>query len=196
MSLSRSNQPLKELFTGMHLVIIADVKPLDNSILVRFSDGHNKSFDKFYSMDSEFIKMCGDAGTITETSVFDDKASIGKRLWIAIKEVWSDAETVNFYIFDTFRYVAGMDAPKVKDELFREGHIVLNEVPITATGDFKVISQEGNYIPLDFSNAKPMPKILDNIKKSLPSEKAKIIAEQRAMMEKVISKPKEDLDIM
>jgi hypothetical protein len=120
MSLSRSNQPIKELFTGVHLVIISEAK-MQEKLLVRFSDRQNKHFDKLYDFDSEFVKMCGDAGTITEASIFDDKRGLGKRLWIAIKEVWSDTETVNFYIFDTFPYVEGMnESPFVKEELFKE----------------------------------------------------------------------------
>jgi hypothetical protein len=174
--MSRSNQPLKELFTGLHLVIIAEAK-MQEKLLVRFSDGNNKHFDKFYDFDSEFIKMCGDAGTITEASVFDDKTAIGKRLWIAIKEVWSDTETVNFYIFDTFPYVDGMPAPKVAKSLFSE-----NQPPI--------IFKEGKLTVPSGTLAEQL------LTANLPDKKAKIIAEQRAMMQKVISKPTEDLDIM
>lgn len=120
--MSRSTVLIKELFTGMHLVIIDEIKKHEADVFIRFTANGNKCFDKVYDYTSkEFFKMCGAAGTITDNSVIDDTKDIGKRLWICIKEVWQDEDTVNFYIFDTLLYQEGTtQPPEVDESLFCE----------------------------------------------------------------------------
>ncbi len=119
--MSRSTKLLKEIFTGVTLVAITEIKKHPEGIFIRFSSGDNKHFDKIYDHTSkEFLKMCGAAGTITDNSVFA-VTDIGKRLWICVKEVWQDENTVNFYIFDTFPYYDhSPNAPIVDEKLFIE----------------------------------------------------------------------------
>lgn len=89
--MSLSTQPFKGFFSdGWHLVAIieATVPPTEpnGSILITFADGNNNKRQELFKMDKHFIKMCGDAGLITEESVFDSKKAIGARLMIEIVE--------------------------------------------------------------------------------------------------------------
>lgn len=169
--MSRSTILLKEIFTGIHLVAITEIKNRDG-VFIRFSANGNKHFDKIYDYTSkEFLKMCGSAGTITDESVISTN-DIGKRLWICIKEVWHYPDTVNFYIFDTFPYLEGTTTPPVID-----GNPADNkDVP---HGVFREVNNESITI-----ESKPIV------------DKKKVIAEAREMIKKVESKPKDDFDIM
>ncbi len=120
--MSRSQTLIKELFTGTHLVILSEIKKHQEGVLVRFSANGNKHFEKIYDFTSkEFLKMCGAAGTVTDESVIDAVNDIGKRLWICIKEMWKDEDTVNFELFDTLSYQEGTtEPPEVNKELFIE----------------------------------------------------------------------------
>ncbi len=116
---------VKELTTGVHLVCIMDASvikrdnlPLitekgETGILVTFTTGDNKSFEQDFWIGSDreafFNKMCICAG-IDRNLPFRKEAT-GKRLWIAIKEVYDiDGEEmvkdatgepiINYYIFD------------------------------------------------------------------------------------------------
>jgi hypothetical protein len=106
--MSRSTQQLKELTTGVHLVILGGflaVKNPDGSlkesetgeklIQVRFTDGFNKSFDKQYwvkgNREHEFNKMISCAGLDrSKFATFKDlaNAATGLRIWISIREVY------------------------------------------------------------------------------------------------------------
>jgi len=105
--MSRSTQQLKELTTGVHLVIIGGftaVKNPDGSlkesktgkklIQVRFTDNFNKSFDKQYwvkgSREFEFNKIMTCVGIDrTKYSTFKEMIAeaLNKRLWLCIQEV-------------------------------------------------------------------------------------------------------------
>jgi hypothetical protein len=120
--MSRSTILLKEIFTGITLVALTEIKKHPEGLLVRFSSGQNKHFDKIYDYTSkEFIKMCGAAGTITDESVIAN-TDLGKRLWICVKEVWKDEDNVDFVLFDTIVYQEGtMEPPEMDHNLFCEG---------------------------------------------------------------------------
>jgi len=96
--MSRSTQPFKGFFQdGWHLVAIIEVENV-NGILITFADGNNNKFPVCFEMNSTFIKMCGDAGLISEESVFDSKKSIGARLMIEIVEgMLADTKEYNRY---------------------------------------------------------------------------------------------------
>lgn len=186
--MSRSENPilLKELFTGVHLVAIIEAK---NNGTIKFSDGQNKSFEKIYDFQSsEFLKLCYSASTIKDACIFDNDpnsiySAIGKRLWICIKEVWTitnDAEIVDFELFDTLLYNEGPSVPpKVKGNPADNKGI--------ASGDFfeshiKTTFEENKNSIISDDDFELAP-----IKKELPAEKKKIIAEAKEMIKNVQS---------
>jgi hypothetical protein len=85
--MSRSTQPFKGFFSdGWHLVAIMESISQHDGILITFADDNNNKRQELFKMDKHFIKMCGDAGLITEESVFDSEKAIGARLMIQIVE--------------------------------------------------------------------------------------------------------------
>lgn len=123
--MSRSTQTLKELTTGVHLVILGGFTAVRNpdgtpkvsdsgekGIIVRFIDGFNKSFDKTFwvlgSREFEFNKMLVAAGIDkSQYKSFSEiaKAATNKRIWISIQEIHTvDGENeigeIDYRIFD------------------------------------------------------------------------------------------------
>jgi len=98
-NMSRSTQPFKGLFSdGWHLVAIMEAINQHDGILITFADGNNNKYQELFKMDKHFIKMCGDAGLITDESVFDSKKAIGARLMIEIVEgMFADTKEYDRY---------------------------------------------------------------------------------------------------
>lgn len=182
MSRSSALKLTKELYSGIHLVAITKAAPFEGNVLIKFSDGQNKSFDKIYDYSSsEFLKMCNTANTIKDNSVFDAKADLGKRLWICIKEVWADADTVNFELFDTLLYNEGASAtPKVKGNPQDNKGVasgVFKEEFVNVVGDFEMPDTKG-------------------IINTIPKPNHVIIMEQREMIKNVLAGVKNPVKII
>ena len=125
---TKAKTQLKQLLTGIHLVTITDVwlakdnqgKPIktaegETGVTVRFTNGKNFSFDNTFwlkgSREWMFKKMCSQAGINPSAPQFKAE-SVGKRLWIYIKEVHdidgdlyiqddiTGMPVINYYIFD------------------------------------------------------------------------------------------------
>lgn len=124
---------LQQIHAGTHLVIVDDMKLLkgidgqpierdgNNFITVRFTNDKNKSIDHHFPIGTErqrhfdlFITHIG----LDNSKKIDKKQTIGKRLWIAVKEVLfldndqtlkdRDGKDVKeFYVFKTFNYNEG-----------------------------------------------------------------------------------------
>lgn len=83
--MSRSKILKHELSAGNHIVCIALSEKEPSGILIRFSDGQNKSTDKIYDYNSsEFITLCHSAKTISGKEIFNSEKAIGKSLWVTI----------------------------------------------------------------------------------------------------------------
>lgn len=199
--MSRSTIQLKELFTGIHLVAITDVKKSEGTdLIVRFTDGQGQHFDKVYDYaGSEFLKLCHAAQTIKGESLMNvskdsKKTDLGARLWICIKEVWDVIgneiqDTVNFYIFDTII----CDNPEKKP--------VINGDPDDNKGDAsgafydtkslglsEILHKKVEYAEDDFDLKVKSKKV------ELPAEKKKIIEKQKEMIKAVEAKKPIDDD--
>lgn len=123
--MSRSTQQLKEITTGIHLVILGGFTAVKNPdgtlkesetgeklIQVRFTNGHNKHFDKQYwvkgAREHEFNKMITCAGIDRKKyGTFKEIASAatGVRLWIYIREIYEIngeecGDIMDYQIFD------------------------------------------------------------------------------------------------
>jgi hypothetical protein len=135
--MSRSTQLKKEIKSGPHLVILDAARKHESDLIVTFTNHENKSFEKIYDIKStEFIKMCGDAGAITETSILKQSdTKKGLRLWIYIKEVWR-AEIADYYIFETKPFDPNnSNPPKVR------GEFIERDYKSIATDKLKVIQE-------------------------------------------------------
>lgn len=101
--MSRSKILKAELKPGTHIVCITEATKDNDKIIIRFSDGKNKSVDKAYDYNSsDFIKLCIAADTKTGKEVFNSESAIGKSLSVEI----SDKGEVE----DVSKYVAGPNA--------------------------------------------------------------------------------------
>ena len=109
MSLSKDKKHIKnEMKAGVHLAFIFDMKRhLDDqknpiivdgelAILVTFSTGDNKYHDQVYWLgkgndgrEKFFTQMCLDAGIDMSKTPLAKKEALNKRLWIAIREVFT-----------------------------------------------------------------------------------------------------------
>lgn len=118
--MSRSTQILKELTTGVHLVILGGFSAVRNPdgtlkesetgeklIQVRFTDNFNKHFDKQYwvkgKREFEFNKMMTCAGIDRSKPIplkEMEATATGKRLWVCIREVHEIDGEVNLGISD------------------------------------------------------------------------------------------------
>lgn len=133
---------LKQLKTGVHLVVITDavlIKDHENmpfitpagetGLTVRFSDGANNHFDQDYWLNGDrqhfFDKMAATANIDTSNPQFKAEAK-GKRLWICIKEVHEidgdqpvtdiTGPVINYYMFDTIPCLDPNKKPVVKGD--------------------------------------------------------------------------------
>lgn len=215
--MSRSNTLKKELFTGCHLVAITKVSQGEvTDVIVRFSNGENKSFDKVYDYtSSEFLKMCQSAGLLKNNAVFSSKDAIGARLWICIKEVWDVngtemLDTVNFYIFDTRPCIDPEKKPIVKgDPADNKGvpsgvfydcrqvakstiNWVDKDVPLAGNlpseDDIKQADEVGPLVALYEDDFDLPPVTPPKAKKvELPAEKKKVVEAAKEMIKKVES---------
>lgn len=103
--MSRSTK-LSELKAGLYLVIISDANKSGNKVVIRYSTHDDKSIDVEYDISKEpFLKLCYAISSIKGDLIFDSQDAIGKRLWIAVKEVWTRVNgTVTNEVFDTLPY--------------------------------------------------------------------------------------------
>lgn len=210
--MSRSTNLLKEIFTGTHLVAITSVTQGEGTdVIVRFGNGEGKYFDKCYDYtSSEFLKMCGEAGLLKGSKVFNSEDALGAKVWICVKEVWDVIgaeiqDTVNFYIFD----VKACDNPEKKpvikgDPADNKGvpsgvFYDTRQVALPLPRDFVEISKiiipemKGKFInnpeqdSFDLPNPKPQ-------KAELPAEKKKVIEKAKEMIKKVESGSKTEVE--
>ncbi len=167
MSLSVKSQfeRAQELQTGIHLVIVSDMnllkdsygKPIErngsNFITVRFTDGENKSIDNHFPIGTEkqryFDLMINHLG-LDNTKQVKKKEVIGKRLWIAIKEVHflvdgvtlkdKDKKDVKeYFVFKTFKYDGEKARPIVKGDPINFDGIAQDEFV-----DYKIVQDSFN----------------------------------------------------
>ena len=109
MSLEAINKRAKsEMCSGVHLAIIFDIKrhldqqknPIiinnEMGIVITFANGKNEHHEQIYwigkgaeGKEKYFTKMCIDAGIDMSITPMPKQAAIGKRLWIAIREVYT-----------------------------------------------------------------------------------------------------------
>lgn len=195
MSRSKSNQLLKEIFTGIHLAAITSVTQGEGTdVIVRFGNGEGKYFDKVYDYtSSEFLKMCGEAGLLNGSKVFNSEDALGAKVWICVKEVWDVIgaeiqDTVNFYIFD----VRACDNPEKKPVI--KGDPADNKgVPDDAFCDTRQVPVSDiikKNVKEDDSFDLPNPKAK---KAELPAEKKKVIEKAKEMIKQVESGAKTEV---
>jgi len=90
-------------------------------------------------MDKHFIKMCGDAGLITNESVFDSKKAIGARLMI---------EIVEGLLADTKEYIANeQHFSKIADKIISVKHnhpleVISHKVILMSETKSKIIEEQ------------------------------------------------------
>ncbi len=196
--MSRSNQKMKELTTGVHLVTVLDATPTFDSVIIRFTSGHNKSFDQEYytSPDKIFAlkKLCAVTGVDIRSKEF--KAAIsGKTLWIAIKEIHSDSD-VNHYVFDTIICDNPEQRPIISGDPIQHPKGVPMGVFVERSKENiqRIIDERNkvNTIPEEFKQRPVIPEDNNIFARKLSEieskEKSKIIADAKEMIKKVEAK--------
>lgn len=130
LSVNSKHERKQELLAGIHLVIVSDVKLLkksdgtpvesdgNNFITVKFTNGDNKSIEQNYPVGTEkqraFDLLILNLG-LDNTKQINKKEAIGKRIWIAVKEVYllnneitlkdeNGIDIKEFYVFKTVKY--------------------------------------------------------------------------------------------
>lgn len=171
---------LQELSAGIHLVIISDMKLLkdskgapvekegNNFICVKFTNSENKSNEQYYPVGTEkqrhFDLLITHIG-LDNTKQVNKKETIGKRLWIAVKEVYfldgdvtikdhDGRELKDFYVFKTFKYDGENSYPIIKGDPKNFNGAAQDEFL-----DYKLVSDdfviEKNHSENPMSNDKP-----------------------------------------
>ncbi len=154
MKLNTESKNLRqELKAGIHLVTFMDIKKqLDSSknvivndgeiaITVTFATGTNPNayYEQTYwigkgndGKEKYFTKMCVDAGIDMSKTPLDKKDAIGKRLWIAIREVYTlvnddvkkdilGNDIIEYFIFNTSPLLDPEKPPMIKGDPNKNG---------------------------------------------------------------------------
>jgi len=130
---AEKSKRISEITAGVHLVTILSMKRLLDSnknqvikdgemaIIITFATGDNRRHEQVYYLgkgnegrERYFTSMCLDAGVDMSKTPLEKKDVIGKRLWIAIKEVFTlinggedvlkditGAEVIEYFVFQT-----------------------------------------------------------------------------------------------
>lgn len=208
--MSRSTQLLKELTTGVHLVILGGFTAVRNPdgtlkesetgeklIQVRFTDGFNKHFDKQYwvkgKREFEFNKMMTCAG-IDRSKPMPLKemeaTATGKRLWISIQEVHTidgteEVGVVDYQIFDYDPCLNPEKKPTKKgDPENNKGVAGGDFVTCKTTNQSYVEFVDGKFSTKDESIANQMNKIWEATK---PEEASKSLEDLSQIAEEVLA---------
>lgn len=151
MSLNAERKFFKhEMPAGVHLAVISDIKTYldankntivkegEIAVIVSFTNGQNQHHEQMYwigkgmeGKERHFTKMCQDALVDLTVTPLPKKKIVGKRLWIAIKEVFTlvgdgteikkditGKEVIEYFIFNTAVVDDPDKAPKWPDQDF------------------------------------------------------------------------------
>ncbi len=216
MGLEAEKKNLKSgMIAGIHLAIIYGIKryldqqknPIINDgemgIVITFANGKNEHHEQIYwigkgndGKEKYFTKMCIDAGIDMSKTPLDKKDAIGKRLWIAIREVYTlvndevkkditGTDIIEHFIFNTFPCFDPEKIPFIKGDP--------NKNMGQATDDFISYKNEGqsgydvdvvdlNSFVLEVEEANEEEDIID------------YVAAKRELLDKEIAEPLPNFD--